>query len=152
MATLTRKINIISRCYSSYRAKQSACNLPGIYHSYVLAVCRNPGWSQDMLARHLCLNKSNVTRHLAYLEDNGYIERRTGEKDKREMLVYPTEKMMNILPEITAITKDWNEKMTAGISEEEYAQFMKTLEKMTANSLEIIYGKENRDENSIRLS
>ena len=149
MAALTRKINIISRCYSSYRAKNSASNLPGIYHSYVFAVCKNPGWSQDRLARHLCLNKSNVTRHLAYLEDNGYIERRVSEKDKREMLVFPTEKMKAVLPEITEITKDWNEKMTEGISEEEYRLFMEILEKMTNNSLRIIYGTENHNENGI---
>ena len=72
MATIMRKMNVISRCEGIYRTQQSKDNLPGIYHSYVFAITGNPGLSQDKLAKHMCINKSSVTRHLACLEKEGY--------------------------------------------------------------------------------
>lgn len=138
MASLLRMINNISRCGSTFRAAHSSKNLPGIYHSYAFAVCKNPGWSQDRLAKHLCINKSSVARHLAFLEDNGYIERRTCERDKRETLVFPTQKMLDILPEITAITREWNARLTEGISEDELKVFTDVLAKLSDKAREII--------------
>ena len=142
MATIMRKMNIISRCEAMYRTEKSSEHLPGIYHSYIFAICRNPGITQDGLSKHLCKNKSNVTRHLAFLETNGYVERKVSEKDKREMLVFPTRKMLDILPEVRSITKEWNKKLAEGIPEEELEIFHSILDKMLAKSKEIIYGTE----------
>ena len=44
------------------------------------------------MARELNVNKSSVTRQLAILEEKGYVERRGDPKDKRSLLIYPTEK------------------------------------------------------------
>ena len=139
MPTLTRSINIISRCAASYRTTHSTEGLPGIYHSYVVAICRNPGWSQEKLSRHLCINKSNITRHLAYLEENGYIERRTSEKDKRELLVYPTEKMLGSLPDVTRVSREWNALLTEGLDENELAAFLSVLERLSDRARDLLY-------------
>ena len=142
MATIMRKMNIISRCESIYRTEQSTDRLPGIYHSYILAICRQPGATQDRLVKHLCKNKSNVTRHLSFLEKNGYVERRVGEKDRREMLVDPTEKLLAVLPEVRRITLEWNALIAEGIPEEELAVFHSVLDRMLDKSQEIVYGRE----------
>lgn len=144
MATIMRKMNIISRCEAMYRTEKSSEHLPGIYHSYIFAICKSPGMTQDSLGKHLCKNKSNVTRHLSFLETNGYIERRVCEKDKREMLVYPTEKMLDILPEVRSITMEWNKKLAEGIPENELEIFHKILDKMLIKSKEIVYGEESK--------
>lgn len=144
MATIMRKMNIISRCEAIYRTEQSTEHLPGIYHSYIFAICHNPGITQEGLAKHLCKNKSNVTRHLVFLEGNGYIERKVCEKDKREMLVYPTEKMLSILPEIRRITMDWNSMIAEGINEKDLKIFHEVLDKLLSKSREIIYGGDNK--------
>ena len=141
MATIMRKMNIISRCEALFRTEQSGGELAGIYHSYVLAICRRPGMPQEALARHLCLNKSNVTRHLARLESEGYIRRENG-TDKREQLVYPTEKMLAIHPEVMRITKDWNTRLAEEVSKEELAVFLAVLDKMLVRSRAIVYGEE----------
>ena len=145
--TLTRRINIISRCSASYRAKYSPGNLPGIYHCYAFAVCTHPGWSQDRLAKHLCISKSSVARHCVFLEEQGYITRETGEKDKRELLIYPTQKMLDILPYLTAISREWNARLTAGLDEQELQRFIETLEKLTDRAREILYDAEAENEN-----
>ncbi len=139
MATIMRKMNVISRCEAMYRTQQSSAQLAGIYHSYVFAICANPGLSQDKLAKHMCINKSSVTRHLACLEKDGYVERRASEADKRETLVYPTQKMLDILPEVVKITSEWNLLMAEGISEEELAVFNSIMDKMLEKSMKIIY-------------
>lgn len=138
-----RKMNIISRCEADYRTKRSGEKLPGIFHSYTLAICKNPGLSQEKLAKHLRINKSSVTRHLSWLEQNGYVTRRTGEQDKRELSVYPTEKMHDIFPEVVSITRDWNAALSADFSEEELKLFHRILDCMLSRSVEIVYGEED---------
>ena len=138
MATIMRKLNIISRCGAIYREKVSSENLPGIYHSYIFAICNNPGFSQDKLAKHLCINKSSVTRHLAFLEKNGYIKREPCQKDKRELLVFPTEKMLTMKTEASNISKTWNKLVTEGISDAELELFQRVMEKMYDNSIKLI--------------
>lgn len=137
MATIMRKMNIISRCEANYRTKRSSVGLPGIYHSYVLAICNNPGLPQEKLARHLCINKSNVTRHLAHLELEGYVERRASDSDKRETMVFPTQKMFDILGEVIEITKDWNSRLAEGIDDSDLKLFHEILDKMLEKAIEI---------------
>ena len=143
MPTIMRHINMISRCEALYRTdKLRGEELGACHHSYVLAICRNPGISQEELSRHICINKSGVTRHLAYLEEHGYVKRVGSETDKRVTLVYPTQKMQDVLPEVRAIVKEWNEYLTAGLEEEELARFREILERLAARAKEYSDGKE----------
>ena len=138
MAMFMRKLNSVARCAGLYRTQQSSAQLPGIYHSYVHAICRNPGMSQDKLSKHLCMNKSSVTRHLGYLEQNGYVERKPSAEDKREMLVYPSQKMLDIHPEVLQISKQWTALLSADITKEEMDAFLEVLDKIHIKATEII--------------
>jgi len=138
-----RNINIICRCGGQYRTQNSSDNLPGIYHSYIFAISKHPGLSQDKLAKHLCVNKSNVTRHLAFLESGGYIERRPG-TDKREMLIYPTDKIKAIYPEIQGISSEWRNLLLQAVEPDELCAFESTLQKLAAKAAEIIYSTEDK--------
>ena len=140
MATIMRKMNIISRCEALYRTEKFSCDIPAIYHSYILCICKNPGMPQEALARHLCINKSSVTRHIAFLEKNGYIEKRLSETDKREHLIYPTGKMLASLDEVVNITMEWNSLLADGISTEELKLFHSIMDKMLVRSQELIKG------------
>ena len=104
MPSFMRQINVIGRCSAMVRNQKLAdTGLTGWHYSYILTLCRNPGQSQEHLARHIYINKSNVTRHLTQLEKNGYVERRQSEEDKRVMLVYPTEKAYEVLPRVREV-------------------------------------------------
>ncbi len=142
MSTIMRKMTIISRCERMYRSQQMSEEIPGFYHSYVLAICRNPGMRQETLARHLCFNKSSVTRHLVKLEKDGLVERIVSKKDKRELLVYPTDKMLKMRDEVVKITGEWNNLISEAVSEEEKNVFYEILEKISARSQEIVYPEE----------
>lgn len=132
MTTIMRYINLLSRAQSVYRA--DLLREPGItpvHHSYVLAICNHPGLSQEELSRHLCINKSNVARQIAGLEAGGYVDRLPDERDRRQTHVYPTERMLALLPAVAALAEDWNDYLTEGIPEGELAVFYATLEKIS---------------------
>ena len=56
------------------------------------------------------------------------------ESDKRITLVYPTQKMQNVLPQVRAVTDECNEYMTRGFTEEELKQFKMLLERVSARA------------------
>ena len=120
MPSFMREINIVSRCGSIFRSeKLKSYGLGDNNHSYILILCRNPGISQDALARRLFINKSNVTRTLAQLEQTGFVTRRVSEKDRRVTLVYPTDKAYEVLPTVREVLREWREYLTEGFTEEE---------------------------------
>lgn len=132
MIFIMKKINTISRCAVLYR--NDALNdksLTPLYHSYVIIICKNPGISQDELANELCINKSTVTRGLANLENEGYVERRADKTDKRILRVYPTDKMAKMLPKVRSVLKDWNKYLTDDIDEKDIEVFQSVLERIT---------------------
>ncbi len=133
------KVNKLSRCISAYRAKKiSEEELLSHHHSFVFAICKEEGRSQDMLAQVLCLNKSTVARSLSVLEEKGYVTRSPSLEDKRVLLVYPTDKMRQMLPRVRAVAHEWNEAVTEGISEEELAVCQSVLARMAEKALALL--------------
>ena len=124
MPSINRYIMTIARCSNQFRSERLRdTGLCGQHCAYILRVCREPCTTQDAIAREIYVNKSNVTRQLAALEQNGFVERRPCETDSRAMEVYPTEKALAVLPEVHAVLREWNECITADFTEEEKEQF-----------------------------
>lgn len=133
-----RILNNISRCQATYRKKTIAAeDLCPNHYAFVLAICHEPGRSQDELARALCLDKSTVARTLAHLEKHDYITRIPNEKDKRQYLVHPTEKMLDIYPKVRLSSREWSMRLTKDISPEELEVFHKVLSQMEQNAKRI---------------
>ena len=117
---MLKQIGIIERCAIMYRNQAfKEIGLNGCSHSYILHVCRNPGITQDALAKLIYVNKSNVCRNLAMLEELGYIYRKESETDKRSTLVYPTDKAIETLPKIREILHKFDTMVTSVFTEEE---------------------------------
>ncbi|MBQ9985338.1 MAG: MarR family transcriptional regulator [Oscillospiraceae bacterium] len=131
MPKIMKTLNNISRCQSMYREKKvGAKDLYPNHYAFVLVICHTPGRTQEELARELCLDKSTVARALAHLEKCGYITRISNEKDKREYLVYPTEKMETLCGWVRQSNKEWNELMSVGVSADELEIFYGVLSRM----------------------
>ena len=131
MSKFMKLLNNISRSQAVYRrSKIHADDLLGGHYAYVLAICKEAGRSQEELARELCVNKSTVARNLNLLEDKGYIERRPLPSDKRQFSVYPTDKMLAVLPEVRAVSGEWMTLLSEGIPEAELEVFNSVLERM----------------------
>jgi DNA-binding MarR family transcriptional regulator len=130
------------RCYSLFRAARlEAYGVTGYQYLYLTNICRAPGVSQDELAEKLIFNKSSVARQLATLEQNGFVERRRNEKDKRELLVFPTEKALRVLPVIDKAVADFREKIGEGFSENEWEELERLLKRVQENAKSAIEEK-----------
>ena len=145
MPKFMKMLNNISRSQSVYRhSKISATDLHSSQYAFVLAICRESGRSQEELAQELCLNKSTVARTLNSLEEKGYITRTSLPNDKRQFSVYPTEKMLAILPEVKNTSIEWMSLLSEGIPQAELEIFNSVLERMQDKAREII---EKQEEN-----
>lgn len=143
MSKFMKMLNNISRSQAIYRhGKVSADDLQAGHYAFVLAICREPGRSQEELARELCLNKSTVARNLTYLEEQGYLSRSPLPHDKRQFSVHPTEKMLAVLPEIKAASLEWMNLLSEGIPEEELRIFDSVLARMETRAREIMEKQE----------
>ena len=120
MPQIIKDITEIARCGAQFRNDNLAeLDLKGCHACYLLEICRNPGISQDKLAKRICFNKSNIARQAAALEEGGFLIRRPCEDDKRVMRLYPTEKAIALLPEIEQIMNVWEDLLTQGLTEDE---------------------------------
>lgn len=139
MVSFMKYISITSRCAIQYRSEQLAgSDLNGFQCTYILYICKNPGVSQEQLARMMVINKSNVTRQLAVLSEAGYVERRNNDADKRIIEVYPTQKALDILPEIKKLFHDWNDYITDGFTEEEKTVLKSMLERIAEKAKQFV--------------
>lgn len=131
MSEIIRDITEIARCGAQYRTDALApFGLKGCHASYLTQICEYPGISQDQLAQRICINKSNVARQAAALEEDGFIIRKPSAADKRCLELYPTEKTLALLPQIIAITTCWEECLTNDLSAEEQEIAVKILLQM----------------------
>ena len=143
MPKFMKMLNNISRSQAIYRqSKICVDELQSGHYAFVLAICKQPGRSQEELARELCINKSTVTRNLNYLEEKGYIVRNALANDKRQFSVFPTEKMLTTLPQIKSASTQWMSLLSEDIDENELDIFNHVLERMEAKAREIIEKQE----------
>ena len=131
MSDIIRDITEITRCGAQYKADNLAVfGLKGCHPSYLGEICACPGISQDKLAQRICINKSNVARQAAILEEDGFIIRKPSETDKRVMELYPTEKTIALMPQITQIIDSWTNSLTEDLTEEEVVLLERALLRM----------------------
>ena len=139
MPKFMKLLNNLSRSQAIYRrANITSEELSSGHYAFALLICRKPGSNQEELARELCINKSTVARNLGCLEEQGYIIRTPLKSDKRQFLVYPTEKMKAVIPELKKVSGEWTSLLSEGISEEDLSVFHSVLERMEEKAREII--------------
>ena len=135
MPYIVKTMNEIVRCGMQYRNEQLVpFGLKSSHASYLLEICRSPGISQDTLAKRICFNKSNIARQIAVLEEGGFVRRKPGAEDKRVMELYPTEKTLELMPEIRQVLRSWRSYLMEGLSEEEIAVLDKALTSMRSRA------------------
>ena len=143
MSKFMKMLNNVSRSQAIYRySKISADDLQPGHYAFVLSICREPGRSQEEIARDLCINKSTVARNLNYLEETGYVSRVSLPNDRRQFAVHPTEKMLGVLPQVKAVSGEWMTLLSEGIPQDELDIFNSVLERMESRARDIIEGQE----------
>lgn len=120
MSKVVKDITFVSRCGARYRNRElEPLGLTARQSLTLQEICSHPGISQDEIAHRVALDKSNITRQVAILEENGLVLRTPCTKDKRITRLNPTEKALELVPQIKAVAKAWEEYVTEEFSPEE---------------------------------
>ena len=139
MHSLMKCINRTARCGGMYRRTLlEEDGLNGFQHIYITSICDNPGISQEQLSKKIFINKSNITRQLCSLEQNGFITRVPKAEDKRVLQIFPTDKAKEIYPKVRKVMKDWNEYLLEEFTSEEQELLLEMLGKVMERSMEAV--------------
>ena len=135
MARIMRNVGEIWRCANLYRTEEyEALGIGSYQDSYIVDICAHPGVTQEQLSKIMYVHKSNVARQVSSLEEKGFVERRPDPADRRNLLVYPTQKAVAVLDKIRAVHAQWRERLLEGFSEEERAAIGVYLERLAENA------------------
>lgn len=135
MSRMNNDLFALVRCGSRFRGEETAAfGLKACHIGYLSRICYQPGISQDQLAQMMFINKSNVARQVAVLEEAGFLTRRPSAVDKRVLELYPTEKTRELLPKLQEIVERWDGILMEGLTEEEIRTVSRILEKMKDNA------------------
>jgi len=92
----------------------------------------------QVLAQRAGVQKSQMSRTTATLEERGLIAREDNPRDKRSTLLKLTPKGKAIVRDVLATSQDRNRRMLTHLSQEERLQLMALMEKVTLGSLELL--------------
>ena len=139
MESLMKYNSRTHRLAGQYRGTGVPCDgINSCQHIYIFQVCKNPGISQDQLSKLICVNKSNVTRQLSVLEQNGFVTRQPDPRDRRVLQVFPTEKALQLFPQVRSIMREWNHLLLEDFTEEEQKSLLSMLERITEKAMAIV--------------
>ena len=88
---------------------------------------------QKDIEKEFRISKSTVTEVLQLMEKNGFITRESSKKDGRMKRLLPTQKALTIRQEVMENIRTVENKLKAGIREEDYRTCLKVLKKMSEN-------------------
>lgn len=145
MDSLMRSINRTHRCSKRYyNEKLNADGITGNQQIYIFQICRHPGISQEQLSQRIAVNKSNVTRQLCALEQNGFIRRQPSPEDKRVLQVFPTERAEALYPKVLDIMRLWNSLLLEDFSEDEKSLLLSMMQRVQEKALLLAEEEETR--------
>lgn len=92
------------------------------------------GLTQDELSKRVGIDKSNTSRALAKLEQNGLIKRQNDWKNHKVKKVFLTPIAHKIKKEFRKIQSQWNAELLNGFKEEEKTALFSSLKKIAGNA------------------
>lgn len=131
MNYLIRSFSIIHRQTDVYLDHQlKKFNLSSKQFMYILCICDNEGFSQENLASELQIDKGAVAKSIQQLENKGFIFRKVSPKDKRQYMLYPTEKSKELYPYLLELTMQCEKNVLSNLTSIESELFKSLLEKL----------------------
>lgn len=116
-------------------ADMAEYGLSGGQPKILFAVARHPGCTQKELAAECLVEQATVTVLLTRLEEQGLIERRAAQGDRRAWHVYLTQDGQQVLQQILAALRCLEDVFFGGISAEEKEVFLRVLRHGVGNLL-----------------
>ena len=103
---------------------------------FIMQATRYPGRSQDELSTVLSVDKAATARAVAKLVKLGLLYREENPENKRQKLVYPTEKAIEIREDLHRELMESNKLMVSGLTKDESEMLMQLMVKVIDKSRE----------------
>lgn len=119
-SVLSRLIRINRQWHRVCRSELVPYNYIGVMHLIIIYICYYPGSSQEDIAAYYSLDKTGVARDARRLEDMGHIRREIMPESRRQYKLYLTEKGEEMIEVLNKIYNDFQNKLSAGMSSEDW--------------------------------
>ncbi|MDN5318626.1 MAG: hypothetical protein PWP05_1133 [Thermovirga sp.] len=133
-----RLLSIIHRNLSAFM--DHSIPAEGIGHGQkrlLIEIALNPGRTQEELSELLLKDKTTIARAIKGLEKHGYVRRERNPRDKREFLLFPTEKGLAVLPFALKARDKALMELTKDFTDEEYHLLEKFLRRVAENAVNL---------------
>ena len=141
MDDIFRYFNIISKHSNVYLDNAlSEFELCSCHRVFIHKIFENPGITRDKIKNIVHIHPSNTTRTIDYLEEKGYIIKKTNEQDKRICELYPTEKLAKVHTKLIKTEEEWIEIITKDFSLEDKEKYRELLKLSSNHSVDCIHG------------
>lgn len=97
----------------------------------IMVLSRKEGFTQAELTYIVERDKASVSRNIVYLEEKGYVERKSPDGKKKQLFL--TDKGKEIIPHLYQIATKNKETVLKGFTEDEKKDILEDLTKMYAN-------------------
>ncbi|ATH62995.1 DNA-binding MarR family transcriptional regulator [Staphylococcus pasteuri] len=134
MQVILRDIGIIARALDSIsNIEFKDLKLSKGQFIYLVRICENPGMIQEQLVDMLKIDRATASRSIKNLEKNNFIYKTYNENNKKNKLLYPTEKGQNLYPFIIRENNHSNEVALEGFNNKEIDELSKMLNRVKHN-------------------
>ncbi|GLI11469.1 hypothetical protein MARBORIA2_05590 [Methanobrevibacter arboriphilus] len=96
-------------------------------------IYQNEGCNQKMLSKASNRDTGAITRSLNILADKGLIERKVSFQDKREFLIYLTDKSLNLYKDTSKLMLENSQEIKSIFTKDELEKLFYLLEKLDLN-------------------
>lgn len=128
--------SILYRCAHKFYDKQlEGYQIGAGQILFLILIYENEGITMQNLALKGAFDKGTVTKGIQKLEELGYVKSVAGE-DKRVKCLYTSEATKDIITELYLIRREWWERLTRNLSQEEILQFEEVQAKITQNAMQ----------------
>lgn len=97
---------------------------------YIIRVCEKPGMFLGELADNVQIDRTTAFRTIKKLARLGYFDLKKDAVNQKIKRVYPTEKAMDIYPQLHAYERQQSDFLLANLSTEEIAQLKQLMAKL----------------------
>lgn len=141
MDDLFRYFNIISKHSNVYLDKAlEKYELCSCHRTFIHRIYEQPGITRDKIKMIVHIHPSNTTRTIDYLEEKGFIIKKTNDQDKRICELYPTDKLTDVYNVLVNAEEEWINIITKDFSLEDKEKYRELLRLSTTLSIDCIHG------------
>lgn len=144
--SIGRMITLISRKCQGYLSRELAkYDLTAAEQPFFMALRRCEGMTQEELTAIVCVDKSATARAVRSLEEKGFLIRVQDTNNRRQNLIFPTEKAKRMGEDVRKELLRFNDLLICGLSPQTAEEVYTALQKIEENLEALLASAKNKE-------